>query len=556
MAFNVIFSVFKDFLKEKTTQKYFIMYIIAIILCYPIESIILPFLTGRLVNILYEKEKNIKKILISFALIVVAWIINALSYYTSNVADAYLTPHFVSYLRNFIMEKLFIKYENKYDEIKIGIINSKLLLLPEMMKEMFDISLNYIIPKSLIVIVISIYLAFLDYRIGIICLLSFIFLYFTIKYTINKCINLTKGSQKFFEDINEIYKDKLSNIFSIFSSNKIKDEIKNTSEDNEKYRDQYSTSLNCINNIKLIAYINNIVLFIVINLITIFLFKNGKISGGLFVSIFLTILYFLQYLMDLSYLSPKIVEYFGVIKNSAKFLNELNEIDVDNRPDIIINNGSISLNNIIFGYGNKLLFNNLNIEFKPNEKVAIIGKSGSGKSSLIKLIMGYYKINNGEILIDNQNIYDYNIGSVRKNISYINQTTKLFNASVYDNILYGNHEKDKAYIDNLIKEMKLETVYKNLENGFETNVGVDGDKLSGGQKQITFLLRELIADKKIFIFDEPTSALDDYNKELVLNVIKNINNKTVIIITHDMDFTKYVDITYLINDGKISIYKD
>ena len=91
-------------------------------------------------------------------------------------------------------------------------------------------------------------------------------------------------------------------------------------------------------------------------------------------------------------------------------------------------------------------------------------------------------------------IYDYNIGSVRKNISYINQNTKLFNASVYENILYGNHKKDKSYIDNLIKEMKLETVYKNLENGFETNVGVDGDKLSGGQKQITFLLRELIAE--------------------------------------------------------------
>jgi ATP-binding cassette subfamily B protein len=555
MGFNVIYSIFNNFLKEPNTQKYFILYVISIVLCYPIESIILPFLTGRLVNILYEKQKDIKKILIAFFIIVIAWIVNAITYYTSNIADAYLTPHFVAYLRNFIMEKLFIKYENKYDEIKIGIINSKLLLLPEIMKEMFDISLNYIIPKSLIVIVISIYLAFLDYRLGVISIISFLFLFFTIKYTINKCINLTKGSQEFFEDINEIYKDKLSNIFSIFSSNKIKDEIKNTADDNEKYRDQYSTSLNCINNIKLIAYINNIILFIIINLITIYLFKNGKISGGLFVSIFLTVLYYLQYLMDLSYLSPKIVEYFGVIKNSSKFLNELLEMEPDNRPNININHGNIKLNNVIFGYNNKLLFNNLNIEFKQNEKVAIIGKSGSGKSSLIKLIMGYYKINDGEILIDNQNIYDYNIGSVRKNISYINQNTKLFNTSVYDNILYGNHEKDKAYINNLIKEMKLENVYKNLENGFETNVGVDGEKLSGGQKQITFLLRELIADKKIFIFDEPTSALDDYNKELVLNVIKNINNKTVIIITHDMDFIKYVDITYLINDGKISIHK-
>jgi len=555
MAFNIVYSIFKKFLSDPNNKWYFTIYIISIVLCYPIESIILPFLTGRLVNILYEKNKDIKKILIAFGIIVVAWIINTITYYTSNLADAYLTPHFVSFLRNYIMERLFIKYENKYDEIKIGIINSKLLLLPEMFKEMFDISLNYIIPKTLIIIIISFYLAYLDYRLGIIVIISFIFLITSIKYIITRCIDLTKTSHHLFENINEIYKDKLSNIFSIFSSGKVNDEIKNTYGDNENYRSQYASSLDCINNIKLISYINNIALFICVNLVTIYLFKQKKISGGLFVSIFLTLLYYLQYLMDVSYLSPKMVEYYGIIKNSEQFLKDLETTEVDNRPNIQIKDGTIQLKNIVFGYNDKLLFNNLNIEFNKGTKTAIIGKSGSGKSSLIKLIMGYYKINDGEILIDNQNIYDYNISSVRKNISYINQNTKLFNTSVYDNILYGNPDVDKAYVDKLAKDMKLENVYKNLENGFETNVGVDGDKLSGGQKQITFLLRELIANKKIFIFDEPTSALDDFNKELVLNVIKNIRDKTVIIITHDMDFISYVDKTYTIKDGNISIYK-
>ena len=166
--------------------------------------------------------------------------------------------------------------------------------------------------------------------------------------------------------------------------------------------------------------------------------------------------------------------------------------------------------------------------------------------------MGFYKINEGNILVDGQNINDYNIGSIRKNISYINQNTKLFNLSVYDNILYGNEHKDKKYVDNIIKSMNIENIYKNLEKGLETNVGVDGDKLSGGQKQITFLIRELIGDKKIFILDEPTSALDDINKQLILDLIKKIKGKTVIIITHDMDFTKYVDTTYLISDGVIT----
>jgi ABC-type multidrug transport system fused ATPase/permease subunit len=293
-------------------------------------------------------------------------------------------------------------------------------------------------------------------------------------------------------------------------------------------------------------------LFCAINFVNIYLFKNNKISGGHFVAIFLTLLYYLQYLMDVAFLAPKLIEYYGVLKNSEQFLENLDNTNNDNRPDIVIKNGNIKLENIYFGYNNKLLFNNLNIEFENNKKVAIIGKSGSGKSTIIKLIMGFYKINEGQILIDGQNINDYNIGSIRKNISYINQNTKLFNLSVYDNILYGNENKDKKYVDNIIKSMNIENIYKNLEQGLETNVGVDGDKLSGGQKQITFLIRELIGDKKIFILDEPTSALDDINKKLILDLIKKINDKTVIIITHDMDLTKYVDTTYLISDGVIT----
>ena len=549
---KVLYNIFKNFLKNPEHKKYFILYLISIILCYPIESIVIPFLTGRLVNILYEKTKDIKKILIAFGIIIFAWIINTITYYTTNISESYLIPNFILYFRNFIMEKLFIKYENNYDEIKIGIITSKLISIPENFKEMFDLSLNYVLPKIFIIIVISLYLAWLDYKLGIIILISFIFLGVTIYNIFNKCIVITKEAQKYFENINEDYKDKLSNIFSIFSSDKIKDEINNTNNTNNIYKTYLHDSLNCINNIKLVSYINNIFLFCSINFINIYLFKNNKISGGHFVAIFLTLLYYLQYLMDVAFLAPKIIEYYGVLKNSEEFLENLESTNNDNRPDIVIKNGNIKLENIYFGYNNKLLFNDLNIEFENNKKVAIIGKSGSGKSTIIKLIMGFYKINEGNILVDGQNINDYNIGSIRKNISYINQNTKLFNLSVYDNILYGNEHKDKKYVDNIIKSMNIENIYKNLEKGLETNVGVDGDKLSGGQKQITFLIRELIGDKKIFILDEPTSALDDINKQLILDLIKKIKVKTVIIITHDMDFTKYVDTTYLISDGVIT----
>jgi ABC-type multidrug transport system fused ATPase/permease subunit len=549
---KVLHNIFKNFLKNQENKKYFIIYLISIMLCYPIESIVIPFLTGKLVNILYEKKKDIKKILIALSLIIFGWIVNTITYYTANISDAYLTPNFILYFRNFIMQKLFIKYENNYDEIKIGIITSKLITLPDNFREMFDLSLTFMIPKIFIIIVISLYLMYLDYKLAIIIILSFTFLSISIYNISNKCLIITRETTAYFENINEEYKDKLSNISSIFSSNKIKDEINNTNDINSTYRNYLNKSLNCINDIKLISYVNNIFLFIAINIVNIYLFKNNVINGGEFVSIFLTLLYYLQYLMDISYSAPKIIEFYGILKNSESFLENLETTNNDNRPDITIKNYNIKLENIYFGYNNKLLFNNLNIEFEDNKKVAIIGKSGSGKSTVIKLIMGYYKINEGNIFIGGKNVNEYNIGSIRKNISYINQNTKLFNLSVYDNILYGNEGKDKKYVDNIIKSMNIQNIYKNLEHGMETNVGVDGDKLSGGQKQITFLIRELIGNKKIFILDEPTSALDGINKQIILDLIKKIKDKTVIIITHDIDLTKYVDITYLINDGVIT----
>ena len=546
-----ILYIFKDFLNDKKNRFYLCIYILGIFLSYPLESIIVPNLTGNLINTLYEKNKNLKKIIIAFVYIVIAWIITAFSYYLTNITDAHLIPEFTTYLRNYITEKLFIKYETQIDEIKIGIINTRLIMLPEMFKDFFDLSLNYVIPKTFIILVISVYFAVLDYRIGIIVLCGLIFMFYRIKSVVSKCVDYGIDSYSYFETLNEVYKDKMSNLFSIYSSNNLNRELKENKERNDVYKDRYRSAINCINSIKVSCHINNIFLFIGINTITILLFKNKKISGGLLVAVFLTVLYYLQYLMDLSYWSPKLIEYYSIIKNTEDFLYNLKDSNKDDREPIEITDGKIELKNILFGYNNKLILNNISLNIENGNKIAIIGKSGSGKSTLIKLIMGYYKVNEGEILIDGQNINDYSISSIRKNISYINQNTKLFNVSVYDNITYGTRKISRGEIEALIKELGLETVYKNLEKGLDTNAGVDGEKLSGGQKQITFLLREIINDKKIFILDEPTSALDEVNKAFVIDFLNKLKNKTIILITHDMTIANFCDKKYKMENYKL-----
>jgi ABC-type multidrug transport system fused ATPase/permease subunit len=214
-----ILSIFKDFLNDKKTRFYLWIYILGIILSYPLESIIVPNLTGNLINILYEKNKNLKKIIIAFVYIVIAWIITAFSYYLTNITDAHLIPEFTTYLRNYITEKLFIKYETQIDEIKIGIINTRLIMLPEMFKDFFDLSLNYVIPKTFIILIISVYFAALDYRIGIFVLCVLVFMFYRFKSIVSKCVDYGIASYSYFETLNEVYKDKMSNLFSIYSSN-------------------------------------------------------------------------------------------------------------------------------------------------------------------------------------------------------------------------------------------------------------------------------------------------------------------------------------------------
>jgi ABC-type multidrug transport system fused ATPase/permease subunit len=257
--------------------------------------------------------------------------------------------------------------------------------------------------------------------------------------------------------------------------------------------------------------------------------------------------------MDLSYWIPKLVEYYGSVENSNEFIRELDSIVPDSKPSLNVENGFIQFIHVQFRYGDKMIFNDLNLTIESCKKVCIIGKSGSGKSTIVKLLMSYYPVSSGMILIDGQNINDFNVNSIRKNISYIHQSIVLFNKSVYDNIVYGVSSSGSVptydQVQAFIVSMNLQNVFGGLKDGLNTQVGVNGDKLSGGQKQIVFILREILSDKKIIVLDEPTSALDPENKQIVLDFIRNIKNKTIIVITHDYSFLDYVDQSYLLKDG-------
>jgi ABC-type bacteriocin/lantibiotic exporter with double-glycine peptidase domain len=169
----------------------------------------------------------------------------------------------------------------------------------------------------------------------------------------------------------------------------------------------------------------------------------------------------------------------------------------------------------------------------PGENIAIIGKNASGKTTIIKLLLGFYKLSEGEILIDGVNINKIKKEYLRNRISIVHQNVKLFNRTVLENIAFGT-KYSVAEIRGKLGALKVMEVFKRLPNGLDTMAGKYGDKLSGGQKQIIYMLRCYFRENPIILLDEPTAAFDQYHKNFVLEMVRELTkNATCIIVSHD-----------------------
>ena len=217
--------------------------------------------------------------------------------------------------------------------------------------------------------------------------------------------------------------------------------------------------------------------------------------------------------------------------------------------------GDIKFNNVSFAYNeNKKALENISFEIKKGEKVAIIGKMGSGKSSILKLLMKLYDSNEGEIIIDGIELKQIETADVRKNFAYVSQDSVLFNGTLKENILYKSpYESD----ENLLKVTKIAQLLDFVNSyplGFDLNVGERGDTLSGGQKKAISLARAIIGDYSTLLLDEPTDSMDMRTEFNLIKELKDeIKDKTVILTTHKNSMLELVDRIIVVDNGKILI---
>lgn len=257
----------------------------------------------------------------------------------------------------------------------------------------------------------------------------------------------------------------------------------------------------------------------------------------------------------------KMINCITIMKSTAPIFDKFG-FDKDESINLLDSNGkelifqeSIDLKNIKFSYDNRNeILSDISLTFEKGKKYAIVGESGCGKTTLIKLILGHIKNYNGDIYIDNCKIEEYGQHSLRDNIAYISQNTYMFQDSIKNNIELLE-KFDEECLKNSIRDSSLSEFIDSLENNVDTIIGEEGSNISGGQKQRIEIARALIRNKRILILDEGTSALDKENAIKIENKLLSNSNLTVIFITHkrDKDFLeKFDDIINLDEVNKLS----
>ncbi len=283
---------------------------------------------------------------------------------------------------------------------------------------------------------------------------------------------------------------------------------------------------------------------------------NETMTTGQFMSFLVSLLLAYQPVKALGNLNISIQEGLAGAERIFNLLDTSKDKMENLKSENIINlDGDIKLKNISFAYKETNVLQDINLEIPRGKKVALVGLSGSGKSTIANIILRFFENYKGDICINSKNIREISLTELRNNISLVTQETILFNDSIANNIKYGKLDASENEIEKVAKLSGILEFSNTLEQKLNTVVGESGVKLSGGQRQRIAIARALIKNAPILILDEATSSLDNITEKEIQKTIKELmKNKTILIIAHRLSTIEDSDIIYVLDKGKIENY--
>ncbi len=281
---------------------------------------------------------------------------------------------------------------------------------------------------------------------------------------------------------------------------------------------------------------------------------QGVLSLGQFVSFLAALMLAYQPVRALAGLNIGIKSGLVAVRRTYEIIDRINLVKEESHlPELKINKGNIEFIDINFSYPNNVqALKGVNGKINGGEKVGFVGVSGSGKTTLLNLIPRFFHLSKGKIIIDDQNINEVKLSSLRKKISLVSQDIILFDDTVLKNLTYGYEKASKEDILQACKNSASQEFIEKLPEKYETIIGENGVRLSGGQKQRISIARAILKNAPIILLDEATSSLDSESEKVIHDAIENLTkNKTTIIIAHRLATIKNCNKIFLFDKGKI-----
>ena len=491
--------------------------------------------------------------LIPFAIILVT-LCKGLATYTHSFQMSKVAHLVISKLQSEMFEKLMFFNIKFYNDSKSGNLISRLINDTYFLRMAIVKSVTGVIKDVLVIIFLLGNMFYQSWELTIFAFFAFPLALWPIRKIGNSIRKITRNIQKEIAIFSNSLSESIKSIRQVKAYNREDFEKQKSFETINQIKDYFIKSAFISNRLSpLMEFIGSLAIALSIYVGGVFVL-NESMTTGQFMSFLVSLLLAYQPVKALGNLNISIQEGLAGADRIFQLMDSEDENkETDNfKEELLVKKGKIQIKNLNFAYENINVLENLNITIPEGKKVAIVGLSGSGKSTIISLLLRFYNNYDGEIFIDEQDISKYSLKSLRDNFSLVSQETILFNQSIKTNIEYGNLKANTAEILNAAEEAGVNEFANSFPNKLDTIVGESGVKLSGGQRQRIAIARAILKNAPILLFDEATSALDNLTEQKIQNSInKLMKNKTSVIIAHRLSSIEDADLIYVLDKGKI-----
>lgn len=514
---------------------------------FPIELIVLSYLSGQIFIKMSTMRTNTEGVVRLSLLFFLCYFIIEVFAAIRDTYDSYVVPQLEKQIRNHIIDTVLNKNEINFDNLDMGEVIARFLKTPSYTYVSYLIMTKHVVPFVAAVIVVGFYVFYLNRKVGIVYLIIFSIYLITFWWLCKIMLIQTEkrmiAEMLMFSQI----EDTLSNIHTILTSNKTMEEGVHMDRCQEEFIKIHQQEMRMNTKIKMGLSVYSIMAIIGLFLYTIHLYSRRRIKKEQLVSIVTLLLFMIRFLC---YTTRRIVEgmvTIGSMVESNQFVEQLrHDTFAKGTKRDFITNGKIEFIDVAFKYSSNHtpIFTNLNVSIPARSQIILMGDSGSGKTTFLRLLLGFFHLQNGKILIDGVDLNQSDRGYLRQHIGYINQSTRLFDRSIMENILYGcEGNVSRESILQFAKDHHLDDLFNKLgDNWPEKKAGRGGENLSGGMRQIILLMRCLFRNCPIVIIDEATSSIDAKHRKYAIILIREMfRNKTVICVSHDKEIIDLFD---------------